>query len=90
MLEALRLGLQGFLESMGFGVITGGQIIMLLVSFVLLYLAIVKGFEPLLLLPIAFECYWQICPSRTYGRTHWHLWGTGFSPGAIILSISRG
>lgn len=54
MLEALRLGLQGFLESMGFGVITGGQIIMLLVSFVLLYLAIVKGFEPLLLLPIAF------------------------------------
>lgn len=54
MLEVLRLGLQGFLESMGFGVITGGQIIMLLVSFVLLYLAIVKGFEPLLLLPIAF------------------------------------
>ena len=54
MLEALRLGLQGFLESMGFGVITGGQIIMLLVSFVLLYLAIVKGFEPLLLLPIGF------------------------------------
>jgi len=30
------------------------QIIMLLISFVLLYLAIVKGFEPLLLLPIAF------------------------------------
>ncbi len=30
------------------------QIIMLLISFVLLYLAIVKKFEPLLLLPIAF------------------------------------
>lgn len=54
MLEALRIGLQGFFESMGFAAITGGQIIMLLVSFVLLYLAIVKKFEPLLLLPIAF------------------------------------
>ena len=29
-------------------------LIMIAVSFVLLYLAIVKGFEPLLLLPIAF------------------------------------
>ena len=43
MLEALRIGLQGFFESMGFATITGGQIIMLLVSFVLLYLAIVKN-----------------------------------------------
>ncbi|MBQ9566056.1 MAG: sodium ion-translocating decarboxylase subunit beta [Synergistaceae bacterium] len=33
-----------------------GNIVMLLVSFVLLYLAIVKGFEPLLLVPIAFGC----------------------------------
>ena len=31
-----------------------GYIVMLLISFVLLYLAIGKGFEPLLLLPIAF------------------------------------
>ena len=62
MLEALRLGLQGFLESMGFGVITGGQIIMLLVSFVLLYLAIVKGFEPYYFYLSPSECYWQICP----------------------------
>jgi len=40
--------------STGFSLLTGQQLIMLLVSFVLLYLAIVKGFEPLLLLPIAF------------------------------------
>ena len=33
-----------------------GNIVMLLVSFVLLYLAIGKGFEPLLLVPIAFGC----------------------------------
>lgn len=43
-----------FLSSTGFGTMTLGHIIMLLISFILLYLAIVKGFEPLLLIPIAF------------------------------------
>ena len=43
-----------FLESTGFGSLDVGQIIMLLISFILLYLAIYKGFEPLLLVPIAF------------------------------------
>lgn len=43
-----------FLESTGLAEITIGQIIMILVSFVLLYLAIKKDFEPLLLIPIAF------------------------------------
>lgn len=43
-----------FLSSTGFAAITFQQIIMLLISFVLLYLAIRKGFEPLLLVPIAF------------------------------------
>jgi oxaloacetate decarboxylase beta subunit len=38
----------------GFANIELGQIIMILVSFLLLFLAIKKGFEPLLLLPIAF------------------------------------
>jgi len=33
---------------------SGGRVIMFLICFVLLYLAIAKGFEPLLLLPIAF------------------------------------
>ena len=33
-----------------------GNVIMLIVSFILLYLAISKGFEPLLLVPIAFGC----------------------------------
>lgn len=46
--------LMNFLRSTGFAQITVGQIIMLLVSFVLLYLAIKKGFEPLLLIPIGF------------------------------------
>ena len=38
----------------GFANITWQQLIMILLSFVLIYLAIVKKFEPLLLLPIAF------------------------------------
>ncbi|MES0491655.1 MAG: sodium ion-translocating decarboxylase subunit beta [Leptospirales bacterium] len=33
-----------------------GRILMILISFLLLYLAIVKKFEPLLLIPIAFGC----------------------------------
>ncbi len=46
--------LMNFLKSTGLANITIGQVIMILVSFVLLYLAIKKGFEPLLLVPIAF------------------------------------
>lgn len=43
-----------FLKSTGLSDINIGQIVMILISFVLLYLAIVKGFEPLLLIPIGF------------------------------------
>lgn len=42
------------LQSSGFAAMTWQQGIMILVSCVLIYLAIVKKFEPLLLLPIAF------------------------------------
>lgn len=43
-----------FIQSTGFAALTWQQALMILVSFVLLYLAIVRGFEPLLLIPIAF------------------------------------
>ncbi|MBQ6932703.1 MAG: sodium ion-translocating decarboxylase subunit beta [Clostridia bacterium] len=46
--------LQGIWESSGLAVITWQQGVMLLVSFVLLFMAIVKKYEPMLLLPIAF------------------------------------
>ena len=47
-------GLYGFMGlAEGFGI---GNLIMILVGFVLLYLAIKKGFEPLLLIPIGFGC----------------------------------
>lgn len=43
-------------EQSGFMGLTTGHIIMLVVGLVLLYLAIAKGFEPLLLVPIATGC----------------------------------
>lgn len=43
-----------FINSTGYANISWGQIAMLLISFILLYLAIKKRYEPLLLLPIAF------------------------------------
>lgn len=46
--------LQGIWESSGLYALTYKEGIMILLSFVLLFLAIVKKFEPLLLLPIAF------------------------------------
>lgn len=49
--------------STGFVVISTQQIFMLSVSFVLLYLAIVRGFEPLLLIPIAFGMLLANLPS---------------------------
>ncbi len=50
MLEALF----EFLRNTGFYGLTFGAVLMIAVSCLLLYLAIVKGFEPLLLVPIAF------------------------------------
>lgn len=41
----------------GFAALTWQNLVMFLVSFVLIYLAIVKQFEPLLLLPIAFGVF---------------------------------
>lgn len=46
--------LKGFWASTGFVALTPGHAIMIVISLILLYLAIKKGFEPLLLLPIAF------------------------------------
>ena len=46
--------IKNYWESSGFAAITLQQGIMILVAGVLLYFAIVKKYEPLLLLPIAF------------------------------------
>lgn len=53
-IDILRDSLSSLWDSTGFVQGTWENYVMLLVSFVLFYLAVVKKFEPLLLLPIAF------------------------------------
>ncbi|WP_298563753.1 sodium ion-translocating decarboxylase subunit beta [uncultured Phascolarctobacterium sp.] len=55
-MEAFVVALQSVWNDSGFSAFTMGNGIMMLVGIILLYLAIGKGFEPLLLSPIAFGC----------------------------------
>ena len=55
-MEAFVVALQSVWNDSGFSAFTMGHGIMMLVGIILLYLAIGKGFEPLLLSPIAFGC----------------------------------
>jgi len=55
-MEAFVVALQSVWADSGFSAFTMGNGIMMLVGIILLYLAIGKGFEPLLLSPIAFGC----------------------------------
>ena len=77
--------IQNFLQQTGFAMIGNDPkvLIMLLISFVLAYLAIVKKFEPLLLLPIAFGMLLTNLPGADMfheilfagGHVHWDLFG---------------
>ena len=55
-MEAFSIALASVWSDSGFTAFTGGNAIMVLVGILLLYMAIGKGFEPLLLSPIAFGC----------------------------------
>jgi sodium ion-translocating decarboxylase beta subunit len=55
-MELYLTALKGLIEQSGLVGLSGGNVIMIVVALVLLYLAIAKGFEPLLLTPIAFGC----------------------------------
>ena len=56
MFEAFFVALSSVWADSGFSALTGGHVIMICVGLLLLYMAIAKGFEPLLLSPIAFGC----------------------------------
>ena len=76
-----------FLESTGFYLVGQNplQLVMLAVSCVLLYLAIVKKFEPMLLLPIAFGMLLTNLPGAGMyhaevfagGHVHWDMFANG-------------
>ena len=55
-MELYITALKGVIEQSGFVALNIPTLTMLVVAFILLYLAIAKDFEPLLLLPIAFGC----------------------------------
>ena len=54
MIETFVESIKGLISDSGFSAVTWQQCLMMLISFVLMYLAIKKQYEPLLLLPIAF------------------------------------
>ena len=64
MLEAFQVALTSVWMDSGFVGFQMGQGIMIVVGLVLLYLAFVKGFEPLLLSPIAFGCVLANIPAN--------------------------
>ncbi len=86
---------KNFLKQTGFMSIVNDPkiLVMLLISFVLMYLAIAKGFEPLLLLPIAFGMLLTNLPGAEMfheelfadGHVHWDLFNAtnSISPGLI-------
>ena len=67
-----------FFSGMGFMQMTWQQAVMLLISFFLLYLAIHKKYEPLLLLPIAFGMLLTNLPGA--GMFHSELWSAFLDP----------
>lgn len=86
MLEKFTSTLQGIADESGlFGLLTEGgwkNIIMILISFLFIYLAIAKGFEPLLLLPIAFGMLLTNLPlSAMY---HPELWTGDIDYGNVL------
>ncbi len=82
-----------FLESTGFLAITWQQLVMIGVGCLLLYLAIAKGFEPLLLIPIGFGAILVNIPLTGIleddGLLHYFYFGiqAGIFPPIIFMGI---
>jgi len=74
-MDAFIVAILSVIHDSGFMAFTTGNAIMMLVGCILLYLAIVKGFEPLLLTPIAFGCILANVP------------GTGFDTQPGVMSV---
>ena len=65
-MEAFLVALSSVWADSGFSALPGGHVIMIVVGLVLLYMAIGKGFEPLLLSPIAFGCILANIPKNGF------------------------
>jgi sodium ion-translocating decarboxylase beta subunit len=79
--------------SSGLAQIVGGQAVMMLVGFVLLYLAISRGFEPLLLVPIGFGTILANMPGTDFletGGLLYMIYHAGIETGLFPLLIFMG
>ena len=65
-MEAFLVALASVWADSGFSALTSGHVIMIIVGLILLYMAIGKGFEPLLLSPIAFGCILANIPKNGF------------------------
>ena len=78
----------------GYGSLTWGNIAMLIIGAILLYLAIVKKFEPLLLLPIAFGSILVNLPlsgiMQDHGFLHYLYFGTKHELFPILIFMGVG
>ena len=84
---------KNFIKQMGFSMTDWKSVVMLIIACVLLYLAIVKQFEPLLLLPIAFGMLLtNLCGAEMFheelfagGHVHWDMFkaSNAVTPGLI-------
>jgi oxaloacetate decarboxylase beta subunit len=86
--------LNTLIASTGIVHFTVGQVVMMLVGFLLLYLAIARGFEPLLLLPIGFGAVLTNIPLAGMGEPGGLLYmiyevgiGTGIFPLLIFMGV---
>lgn len=86
--------LNTLIASTGIVHFTVGQVVMMLVGFLLLYLAIARGFEPLLLLPIGFGAILTNIPLAGMGDPGGLLYmiyevgiGTGIFPLLIFMGV---
>jgi sodium ion-translocating decarboxylase beta subunit len=81
----------GFISDTGFAQMSWQQGVMLLVSFVLIYLAIKKEYEPLLLLPIAFGMLLANLPLAGLNDAPVGVYGEDdFQPGGLLYYLYMG
>lgn len=86
-------GLIAFWQETGIANFTLGQVVMMLVGVVLLYLAIAKKFEPLLLLPIGFGAILANIPNAGFtdeGGLLYFAYHVGIETGVFPLLIFMG
>ena len=86
-------GLIAFWAESGIANFSGGQLFMMAVGVVLLYLAIARGFEPLLLLPIGFGAILANIPNGGFteeGGMLYYAYHVGIETGVFPLLIFMG